>query len=102
MRATLPDWPVRDVLLRATQELIDLGGRALGPRSGIPAAVQDRLARDLENAGQIVWTTSNRVAAAAALASAPPGALRREELALQQLLQAMSSARESLADLTLA
>src|SRR5579862_682602 len=56
MRAALPDWPVRDTLLHATQELIDLGQRALGPRSGIPAAVQDRLARDLENAGQIVWT----------------------------------------------
>jgi hypothetical protein len=102
MRSSLPDWPVRDTLLAATQELLELGQRALGPRAGIPEAVRDRLARYLENAGEVVWTTANRVAAAAALASAPPRGLQRESDTLERLLQAIRGARDSLADLTLA
>jgi hypothetical protein len=60
------------------------------------------LARYLENAGEVVWTTANRVAAAAALASAPPRGLQRESDTLERLLQAIRGARDSLADLTLA
>jgi hypothetical protein len=101
MRASLPPWPIRDTILAVTSELLALDERALGPQTALPAPVADRLAQYLENAGTVVWTTANRVAAAGTLATSPPRGLQTETAKLEQLLQTVRDARQSLADLTL-
>lgn len=101
MKAALPNWPVRDTLLTAAQELLDLELRAINARTGIPETVKDRLAAYVENAASVMWTTADRLATAATLTTSPPKGLQRESAKLERLLQAIRDARVSLADLTL-
>jgi len=107
LRRALPAWPVREVLLAASAELLDLLTLAAGiDRRSMPevAGVLTHVVEDGEGIAGALWRSAQRTVTAAGLlagSSVMPRSLQRETAKLERLLESIRETRGSLADLAL-
>lgn len=106
LRANLPAWPVRDVLIELAMEIRELErGVAIARAAGLPEAVTDGYAREAETARDLLDRTAERLITTAAIGVESPAlrdGLAREAASLAGLRDAVRSARAGLAELALA
>ncbi len=107
LQRALPAWPVRDVLLAASVELLDLQALAAGiDQRSMPevAGVLTHVVEDGEGIAGALWRSAERMVTAAGLlagSSVMPRSLQRETAKLERLLESIRETRSSLADLAL-
>lgn len=105
LRETLPDWPVRVVLIEATTELAELNKSArIARAAGVSPSLTDGIVEEARRAFDAIWPSVDRIAAVAAQGVQTPNLqarIDRETEKLKQLSAATRVAREGLAVATL-
>jgi signal transduction histidine kinase len=106
LRAVLPHWHVSGVVIKTSQELLELQAAAILSRDvGVPRSITNVIGREVEQVATIVGQSCDRLAAVAQqnISSCRlEEGLQEEERKLETLAKAIHRARESLAELTLA
>jgi hypothetical protein len=106
LRAVLPHWHVSGVVIKTSQELLELqAAAALARDVGVPRSITNVISREVEQVAAVLGQSCDRLAAVAKqniYSERLDHGLREEERKLEKLTNAIHRTRESLAELTLA
>jgi hypothetical protein len=106
LRDVLPHWHVSGVVIKTSQELLELqAATALARDVGVPRSITNVISREVEHVALVVGQSCDRLAAVAQqniYSERLEDGLREEERKLETLANAIHRTRESLAELTLA